>query len=337
MAQFKYLGLTFDASKGALYAPEDLIVAGTKACNALRRRCAEMHIQDPLHQCKLFDVLVKPILSYGCEVWGLNSKAGEKAEMLHKSFLRNILRMPKNTSGVLVLAEFGRYPLQLRWWQQILKYHNRMVKLCETKLQCKLLPHAGLTSIMHMNDGKTWCCRFGGWLSQLPPQGSGWGCNTMMKECVDVRSVMEAAKQQYVEQHLRSKGLSSIVHKYSSLKDGYEYEGYLASIHNKRLRIQLSNFRLGNHKLQSQTARWLKDKVQAEELKVCKACGNADEDEAHVLLHCPCYDKVRRKYSDVSHYHCLRDLFTRADQQRVAKFVLNCLAAHDSMLSKVNV
>ena len=71
-------------------------------------------------------------------------------------------------------------------------------------------------------------------------------------------------------------------------------KGYLTSIRNKRLRVQLSNCRLGSHKLQSQTARWLKDKVRAEELKVCKACGNADEDEAHVLLQCPCYDKVRK-------------------------------------------
>ena len=59
VTQFKYLGLTFDASKGVLFAPDELIVAGTKACNALRRcrRCAEM-----------FGALMKPILSYGCRI-----------------------------------------------------------------------------------------------------------------------------------------------------------------------------------------------------------------------------------------------------------------------------
>ena len=72
-----------------------MIVAGTKASNALRRRCAEMHILDPLRRCNLFDMLAKPILSYGCEIWGVNPKAGEKAELLNKSILRNILRVPK--------------------------------------------------------------------------------------------------------------------------------------------------------------------------------------------------------------------------------------------------
>lgn len=72
VTRFKYLGLTFEASKGPLLALDDMIVAGMKACYALRHRCAELHIHDPLLQCKLFDALDKPILSYGCEVWAIN-------------------------------------------------------------------------------------------------------------------------------------------------------------------------------------------------------------------------------------------------------------------------
>jgi len=34
---FKYLGLTFDAAKGAMYAPEELYAAGVNAYHALRR------------------------------------------------------------------------------------------------------------------------------------------------------------------------------------------------------------------------------------------------------------------------------------------------------------
>lgn len=59
--------------------------------HSIASQMCQMHIQDPLHQCKLFDALVKTILSFGCEVWGLNSKSGEKVEMLHISFWRNML------------------------------------------------------------------------------------------------------------------------------------------------------------------------------------------------------------------------------------------------------
>ena len=42
---------------------------------------------DPAMQCKLFDTLVLPILSYACEVWAVNPNAGEAAEVLHRNFL----------------------------------------------------------------------------------------------------------------------------------------------------------------------------------------------------------------------------------------------------------
>ena len=86
-----------------------------------------MGIRDPALQCKLFDTLVLPILSYGVEVWGVKSSLGEAAEVLHRSFLKSLFR--KSTSNEIVLAELGRYPLQ-----QILKYHQRTFGLDDTRL-----------------------------------------------------------------------------------------------------------------------------------------------------------------------------------------------------------
>ena len=56
----KYLGLTSEASKGALVAPDNLIVAGKTACYALRRKCAELYVKDSLLKCILLDALVNP-------------------------------------------------------------------------------------------------------------------------------------------------------------------------------------------------------------------------------------------------------------------------------------
>ena len=35
------------------------------------------------------------------------------------------------TATLIVLAEFGRYPLRFHWWQQILQYHNRINNLSD--------------------------------------------------------------------------------------------------------------------------------------------------------------------------------------------------------------
>ena len=87
---------------------------------AMRRQCALLGIRDPALQCKLFDNLVLPILSYGFEVWAVNSKICEAAELWHRDFLNCLLGVRKCTISEVVLVELSRIPLQLRFWQQIL-------------------------------------------------------------------------------------------------------------------------------------------------------------------------------------------------------------------------
>ena len=43
-----------------------------------------------------------------------------------------------STATLIVLAEFGRYPLRFHWWQQILRYHNRINNLPDDErlIQC---------------------------------------------------------------------------------------------------------------------------------------------------------------------------------------------------------
>jgi hypothetical protein len=112
-------------------------MSGKKAVFALRRRCAELHIFDPTLQCQLFDALVKPVLSYGCEVWS-DHMACERLEVLHRAFLKLSLGVSTTTSSYVVLAEFGRFPLEIFWWQQTMRFlshvnsevdSNRMLRL----------------------------------------------------------------------------------------------------------------------------------------------------------------------------------------------------------------
>lgn len=81
-----YLGFTFHATKGMSFGTGILVVAAKKAMFAMRRRCALLGARDPALQCKLFDSLVLPILSYAVEVWGVKRSFGEAAEVLHRSF-----------------------------------------------------------------------------------------------------------------------------------------------------------------------------------------------------------------------------------------------------------
>ena len=68
---YKYLGFVVHATKKLTFGTDALVATAKKALFAMRRRCALLGIRDPALQCKLFDTLLLPILSYGCEVWGV--------------------------------------------------------------------------------------------------------------------------------------------------------------------------------------------------------------------------------------------------------------------------
>ena len=89
--KYKYLGLVFHATKGLHSGTEALMAVARKALFTMQQCCGLLGIRDPALQCKLFDTLVLPILSYGCEVWGVDAKCGAAAKALHKGFMKSLL------------------------------------------------------------------------------------------------------------------------------------------------------------------------------------------------------------------------------------------------------
>ena len=112
---YRYLGFTFHATKNLAFRVSHLVSAAKKAVHAMRIRCAYLHLRDPRQQCKLFDTLVLPILSYGSEVWATDPKIGAAAEVVHRQFLKRLIGIRDSTATDLVLAELGRYPLHIHF------------------------------------------------------------------------------------------------------------------------------------------------------------------------------------------------------------------------------
>ena len=54
-----------------------------------------------------------------------------ETQKLHRQILKHLLRHKHSTTNHMVLAEFGRYPLQTHFWQQVL---NRAIKMPNSRL-----------------------------------------------------------------------------------------------------------------------------------------------------------------------------------------------------------
>ena len=134
--RYKYLGLVMHQNGSFTCAIESLKSAAQRALFALQARCAELGIMDVQLRCRLNDAVVKPVLSYGCEVWMplVSESSLKELERVHLSFLRGLLDVPRMASAKHMYAETGRLPHRIFWWQQSIKYLHHLTSLNPTKL-----------------------------------------------------------------------------------------------------------------------------------------------------------------------------------------------------------
>jgi hypothetical protein len=133
---FIYLGMVFQCEHDAKLMAVRSIVKGRNAIHALTRRCAQLNIHNVYTKCHLFDALVKPIINYGCELWGpsilsrgekvVQSGMREELEKLHRSFLRQILGLRRSVPDIILMNELRREPLIMSVVKQIVGFWNRI-------------------------------------------------------------------------------------------------------------------------------------------------------------------------------------------------------------------
>ena len=139
---YRYLGVYFSASGTFNYGQNDIFNKARKATFKVTKiiTSAEPSVRTSLH---LYDHLIKPILLYGSEIWGVfktNSKACKKdesflfpsiyknsfADKSHVSFLKYTLGVNKYSSNLAALSETGRLPMYFSVIISIVKYLHRL-------------------------------------------------------------------------------------------------------------------------------------------------------------------------------------------------------------------
>jgi hypothetical protein len=238
---FRYLGLELHSTRSMAVAIAKLTAIGKKALFALRCRCNDLNITDLEVMCQLFDSLVRPVLSYACEVWTsrTGAKGLQQVEQVHRMFLRGILGVNKITSTFVVLGEFGRYPLEYFWWQQTLKYYDRLRESTPDRLlYCAYQTQVQMLNVLNDNQ-QCWLRNVQLWLND---QGVRVFYINVM--CVIASAQASYLKSTYGEQ---SKARSSILLTYQlmntsyTIKSRYSYahQSYLQVITNVQLRQSL--------------------------------------------------------------------------------------------------
>ena len=293
---FRYLGMHFHATKGFSFASDQLLQSAKKATHALYRRCIELHIANPSLQCKLFDALVVPVLSYACEIWAVDSPNGSNCpqEQLHTSFIKRLLGLSSCAPDVNARGELGRYPVKIAWMKLLIKFWNR---LC-TLPQDRLLHHAfvQLHSQFLNTSHPSWLSKFACLLEQeFGPRSDYLQCLHQGIPIEEWRVAITQCKGNYLM--LARAHPSIVASTYWSMKPRtiYACEEYLTVVRNRHHRRSLTMFRTGSHWLQIQQGRF--QNIPREQ-RLCKLCNNGEvEDEDHMLFSCSAHATSRQRHA----------------------------------------
>ena len=134
-------------------------------------------VQIPIDiQLQLFDVLVKPGLLYGCEVWA--HEGTEVLEKLHLRFCKYILSLNKSTCTNMVHEELGITPLLLHAQSRMIMFWSKQkLSSQQGKINCQMpcinyflnyimmvyMSHNGSKTVKHILES----CGFSGvWRNQ---------------------------------------------------------------------------------------------------------------------------------------------------------------------------
>ncbi len=271
-----------------------------------------------------FDSLVLPILSYAIEVWAVDDKIGDAAELLHRQFLKHLLGVRDSTANVTILAELGRFPLCFHWWQQILRYHNRINDLSDDERLIKCAFVEGMHDPAHL----FWSHNVHNWL-----QGQSEGLG--IEDETDMGTVIGSAKIQYA-QTWHQNSLSSVA-RYQPLQPEYVLAPYLSAVKGFKSRKLISRFRCGCYGLHVDTGRLLPLAQQVpRQQRHCIFCASGSaEDEHHFVFDCPAYCAIRNKFTNIfwGPAPTLSSFFTLHDPKVIGRFLRECFEHRNTLVA----
>ena len=112
--QYKYLGFLVTPSGEITSGLKDLKDRAHKAFYSMKFKLGHLFRRNPSITIKLFNALVKPILLYASDFWGiLKLPLNNPVENVHMSFCKQLLGVQKQTTNIGVLLELGQIPLSI--------------------------------------------------------------------------------------------------------------------------------------------------------------------------------------------------------------------------------
>ena len=283
---YKYLGIDFSNSGSFKLAQTNLKIRARKASFKLRSFLDPQKVEPKVAK-SLFNTLIRPIATYGSEIWGTDFPSNDpsklynhfyklEAETVATSFVRSTLGTHKKATTAALYGDFGFYPLAVHAIKASIKYINHLNESNKNSLLYKCWQH-----IKIMKNQNTWYSR----LQKICLCLSSNMDKSVKIIMSDLDNFFHSQWQTYINRP------SGKLRSYCLFKDKFGYENYLSDVKNHLHRKALCQLRSSSHQLMIEKGRYARPVIPPPDRK-CQTC-NVVEDEIHFMLTCKMYEKQR--------------------------------------------
>ena len=344
-----YLGITIACSGTFSYAVDLLCKKAMKAIFKIRNitSMSSLTIKKTLH---LFDTLVRPIMTYGCEAWGVFTYNldifDDEKDNFHKldrvvlekmdlRFCKYALGTHRKSSNVATRGELGRFPIAMFIMKQVLKNWLRIsrqdihplmqdvyvenIRLCHEGKKCWLgrvkeliVDRIGMPEIWN-NQG-----------------GTGQGLIKKMMDTLKLRFT-----KIWNDKLNRTSGNDNQnggkLRTYRHMKKHFVFENYLINMKNNKARKNLTRLRISSHNLGIEKGRHAGKNVTE---RICMTCNNGSiDDEFHTILKCKSYDEPRSEL--MTDLKTAVSAFEQFNENEKFNIIMSCKVGDDDLSGQV--
>lgn len=281
--KYKYLGILLSYNGNFKHAADHMYQKSLKAIFSLKSSILDYDSMSSTLKLKLFDTLIRPILTYGAEIWIGDYNIKEKTldtlpfEKIHNRFCKYLLGVHKKASNLASRLEFGREPILNYICSQSFKYYSRLSQLPEDRLLKEVFE---LDKSLFQSGYKSWYSCIHNFMQRFSiTEAEAQMCTTS-----DIISTKYSSDMNNELSRLRNQIQDNKLNTFSNIYSQFSLQNYLSFGLPKAKTKELSKLRISAHDLLIERGRYFRPRIPRER-RVCTSC-NKIEDEEHFMLYC---------------------------------------------------
>ena len=322
---YTYLGVNI-SKKGFQNSAYELAMKAQKAWYSLKYTLISQKVKDVSTVLHLFDTRIKPIITYGSEIWGsrFNSRnifnLSSKSENIQIQCARWVLSVGRYCSNLGILGELGRLPILHSIKINVIKYLIHLENLTDkTRLLYKVYQYA--------KQNKTgWFQYATDCIKVLNIKTNITSLATKSLKASFIEKVKKKSYNIFNEQWKQNitkgtKKIKSKLRTYATFKKSIGLEKYLIETTDISLRQTFTKLRLSNHKLEIESGRYKNIDASKRFCTQCSSLPKQIEDEFHFVMVCAKHKKLRLElFSKISKSS---NKFSKMNQKQKFDHIMN--------------